>query len=307
MSPANAIHSHIFLTYAAIVVGILFVAGAALALMKFGLRKDIHSIWLTYAGWLIMIPIIAAAIFLGRWAVIAGVTALALLGFTEFARAARLSEGRWITGAVYLSILAAGVVTVLNRFNLFLALPAFATSLIVLIPVLRNRTQGQLRSISLATFAFVYIGWMFAHLGWLANTANPYGYLIFLILATELNDVAAFTFGKLFGHYPLRSQISPRKTWGGAIGAVGVSIILPWALRFSLPGFSGRQLLLTGLLIGIGGQLGDLVLSIIKRDTGIKDMGASIPGHGGILDRIDSLIFVAPLFLYMLEFFDVLR
>jgi phosphatidate cytidylyltransferase len=162
--------------------------------------------------------------------------------------------------------------------------------------------QGQLQSITLAIFGFLYIGWMFAHVALLSLTANPYGYLCFLILATELNDVAAFTSGKLFGHLPLRSNISPRKTWGGAIGATTVSIALPFLLRFSFPGFSARRLLAIGILIGIGGQLGDLVISVMKRDIGIKDMGGTIPGHGGILDRIDSLIFVAPWFFYLVQY-----
>jgi phosphatidate cytidylyltransferase len=78
---------------------------------------------------------------------------------------------------------------------------------------------------------------------------------------------------------------------------------LPWLLAFSFPHFSTREKILTGLIVGIGGQLGDLSISVIKRDLGIKDMGASLPGHGGILDRIDSLIYTAPLFLHMVHWF----
>ena len=81
---------------------------------------------------------------------------------------------------------------------------------------------------------------MFGHLGFLANAVNAYGYLCYVIFATELNDVAAFTFGRIFGRHPLRSEISPKKTWEGALGALAVSMILPWLLRFSFPEFGPR-------------------------------------------------------------------
>jgi phosphatidate cytidylyltransferase len=148
---------------------------------------------------------------------------------------------------------------------------------------------------------------MFGHLAFLANATNAYGYLLYVLFATEINDVAAFTCGRLFGRRPFRSNISPKKTWEGALGALAVSMALPWAMRFSFPDFGPTQLVLTGLIVGVGGQLGDLAISVIKRDIGIKDMGEGIPGHGGVLDRIDSLIYVAPLFFHMAGYFYGLR
>ena len=126
--------------------------------------------------------------------------------------------------------------------------------------------------------------------------------MLFLLFAVELNDVAAFTCGRLFGRRPLRSNISPKKTWEGSLGAVAVSLVLPWALHFSFPRFDAWDCLLAGLIVGVGGQLGDLSMSVIKRDLDIKDMGAAIRGHGGILDRIDSLIYAAPLFFHMTRY-----
>jgi phosphatidate cytidylyltransferase len=192
-------------------------------------------------------------------------------------------------------------------YGLFVALPAFAIALILLVPILRNRARGELQRISLAVIGFIYIGWMFGHLGFMANSRNAYGYICYIIFATALTDVAAFTFGKMFGRRPLRSEISPKKTWEGAVGAFVVAMILPWFLRFSFPLFGPWQLFLTGLIVGIGGQLGDLSISVIKRDIGIKDMATTIPGHGGILDRIDSLVYAAPLFMYMAAYYYPLR
>ena len=183
-----------------------------------------------------------------------------------------------------------------------MALPVYVIALILLVPIIRNRTKGQLQVVALAMVAFMYLGWMFGHFTYLANAKYAYAYLLYLLVAVELNDVAAFTFGKLFGRHPLRSAISPKKTWEGSVGALAVSLALPWALWFTMPHLTPLDLVAIGLIVGIGGQLGDLSISVFKRDVGVKDMGAVIPGHGGILDRIDSLIYVAPIFFHVIRF-----
>jgi len=157
-------------------------------------------------------------------------------------------------------------------------------------------------AVALALFGFLYIGWMFGHVAFLANTRNAYGYLFYLIFAVELNDVAAFTCGKLFGRRQLCANVSPRKTREGALGAVLISALFPLVVRFALPGFTALECVLAGLIVGIGGQLGDLSISVIKRDIGVKDMGTLIRGHGGVLDRIDSLLYTAPLFFHFARY-----
>jgi phosphatidate cytidylyltransferase len=317
MSPQIALHDPVFRTYFGIVTATLLVGGLLLGLLHWGLKKEIDPMWETYRSWLIMAPVALAVVFLGRVPTIIGVTLLAIFGFKEFARASGLYRDWWMTGAVYTGIVTVGVAALMPHprgnepgpgwYGFFVAVPVFAIALILFIPILRNRARGELQRMSLAIVGFVYIGWMFGHLGFLANAINAYGYVCYVVFATEVNDVVAFTFGRLFGRHPLRSEISPKKTWEGALGALAVSMILPWLLRFSFPFFGSWQLILTGLIVGIGGQLGDLSISVIKRDIGTKDMAATIPGHGGILDRIDSLIYVAPLFMHMASYYYGLR
>jgi phosphatidate cytidylyltransferase len=317
MSPQAAYHSEIFRLYFYIVAGLLAVAGLALAFLAWGLKKDVRSIWTTYKAWLIMAPVILGCIFAGRVTTIFFFCLLSALGFKEFARATGLYRDWWTVGVVYLGIAALGITSLVHQpygeeqgngwYGYFIVLPVHVIALILFVPIVRNRVAGELQNMSLAILGFIYIGWMFCHLAFMANATNAYGYLLYVVFATEVNDVAAFTFGKLFGKHPLRSNISPKKTWEGAIGAFAVSMALPWLMRFSFPFFGPWQLILTGLIVGIGGQLGDLSISVIKRDIGIKDMGANIPGHGGILDRIDSLIFVAPIFFHMAGFFYNMR
>ncbi len=170
---------------------------------------------------------------------------------------------------------------------------------IFLVPILVGRSEGALSRAGLALIGFVFLGIMLSRIGGLTKLAHAYGLICYVIFATELNDVAAFTFGRIFGRHLLCPAVSPRKTWEGAIGAIAVSLMLPWLCRFSLPTFGPSQLVSAGLIIGLGGQLGDLSISLIKRELGTKDMGTAIAGHGGILDRIDSLIYVAPLFMQL--------
>ena len=310
MSMQAALINEVFLTYLAIVTAVLLIAGSVLGVLTLA-GKNVSGIWRTYRGWLVMIPLVFAAILLGRTATVVGVALLALFGFKEFARATGLYEDWWLTGLVYLAIAALGLVSWAGDprlgtegwYGLFMALPVYVVGAIMLVPIARNRARGQLQQTALAIVGFVYFGWMFSHLGFLANSAHAYGYLLYLVFAVEINDVAAFTCGKLFGRHKLRENISPNKTIEGSLGAIAVSMALPWLLWFSFPHFGPAQLILTGLIIGVGGQLGDLVISTIKRDIGIKDMGAAISGHGGVLDRIDSMIFVAPLFFHMVRWF----
>ena len=308
MTISNALHNEIFLTYLAISGGLLGFAGVLLGILT-AMGKKVSSIWKTYRGWLVMAPLVLGTIFLGRTATIIGVSLLAIFGFKEFARATGLYDDWWLTGLVYLGIVLLGAASFITDprlgyagwYGLFMASPAFVVGAILLVPILRNRAKRQLQQVALAIVGFIYFGWMFSHLGFLANSEYAYGYILYLIFAVEINDVAAFTCGKIFGRHKLRENISPNKTIEGSIGAICVSLAVPWLLWFSFPHFEPWHLVVTGLVVGVGGQLGDLVISYIKRDIGIKDMGVVIQGHGGILDRVDSMIFVAPIFFHVVR------
>jgi phosphatidate cytidylyltransferase len=310
MSPREALRSPVALFYIALAFGLLLGAGLLLAVLRWGLRRNVDQAWQSYRGWLFIVPLTGAALFLGREAAIVFFTGVALLGFREFARATGLYEDGYLTGGVHLGILAVGVVALVpdpaqrapGWYGLFMALPVFVVAGLLAIPVLRDRVQGQLHALALAIVGFLLFGWMFGHVAFLANAKPAYAYLLYLLLAVELNDVAAFLAGKFFGRHALRRNISPKKTWEGSLGALAVSLALPWALWFTFPHLRPLDLLAAGLIVGVGGQLGDLAMSVIKRDLGVKDMGATIPGHGGILDRIDSLVYVAPLFFHYIRY-----
>ena len=306
MSPSAALANEVFRIFALLTTALLVIGGATIAIVRFGFSKDVSHAWNSYRGWLVMVPTIAVSLFVGRAAAICFFAIIAVAAFIEYARATGLHRDLMMTFTALGGIAAIAAVALTQdsvsgasgSYGMFMAVPVFVSAALVLASIVRNRPEGQLKAIALALFGFVYIGWMFGHLEFLANSPNAYGYLLYLLFAVELNDVAAYVCGKLFGRHPLCTNVSSWKTREGAIGAVVISAVFPLAVRFALPDFSALECVFAGLIVGIGGHLGDLSISVIKRDIGIKDMGTLIRGHGGVLDRIDSLLYAAPLFFH---------
>jgi phosphatidate cytidylyltransferase len=115
--------------------------------------------------------------------------------------------------------------------------------------------------------------------------------------------VAQFTWGKLFGRHKITPQVSPKKTWEGFLGGVATSLVVAGLIGPFLTPMDWRWAALSGGIIAVAGFLGDITESAFKRDLGVKDAGSLIPGHGGILDRVDSLTYAAPVFTHFLRYF----
>jgi len=135
--------------------------------------------------------------------------------------------------------------------------------------------------------------------------AGNAGLLLFLVLLTQLNDVAQYCVGKLLGKAKIVPSVSPGKTTAGFVGGVVITTLASVALAQYLTPFNLVHAAFIGALTGLAGFVGDVNISAIKRDIGVKDSGQLIPGHGGILDRIDSLTFTAPIFFHYLNYFYV--
>lgn len=128
-------------------------------------------------------------------------------------------------------------------------------------------------------------------------------FLLHLLIVAQASDALQYSFGKSFGRTPLAPKISPNKTWEGAIGGAGTATLLGTVLALTL-GFSLWQAILVSLITAALGIAGGLLSSAIKRKWGIKDWSHLIPGHGGVLDRIDSLVLAAPAYLMMTLWFQ---
>jgi len=161
------------------------------------------------------------------------------------------------------------------------------------------------REIACAMLAFLYVPFLLMHLVMLRQTVYGIQWLLLLMLIVMTNDSAAYYTGSFFGKHRLYPLVSPKKSvegaLGGAVGSICGTMIAKFTFFHQL-GF--RDALVTALFIGIIGQCGDLFESLLKRSFGVKDSGTIIPGHGGVLDRLDSIIFAAPaLYYYVIYFF----
>ncbi len=165
----------------------------------------------------------------------------------------------------------------------------------------RPRQGGRTAAWVWTVVGIIYTGWLLSHFVLLRGLADGRNWVFFVLLATMASDSAAFFVGRGVGRHQLAPRISPNKTIEGAIGGLAGAVVI--SLLFLLPTPLGLplnygQAVSLSLLVSIFGQLGDLLESWFKRRTGVKDSGRLLPGHGGALDRIDSLILAGPIVYY---------
>jgi phosphatidate cytidylyltransferase len=144
-----------------------------------------------------------------------------------------------------------------------------------------------------------YVNWLLGYTFWLRDLEAGRDWILLLVSITWLGETAAYLVGSTLGRHKLAPAISPRKTVEGALAQLGVSVLAALAARATFfPALSLESAIVVGLLLGVVGQAGDLLESAIKRSVGTKDTGRLIPGHGGMLDRVDSLLVNTPVLFY---------
>jgi phosphatidate cytidylyltransferase len=176
--------------------------------------------------------------------------------------------------------------------------------------VMIGETKDFLRAVGTLQWGMLTMVFSVSHLAYLLVLpeskgtlgAGP-GLVLYVVMLTQLNDVAQYVWGKTFGKHKVVPLVSPKKTVEGLIGGIVTTAALAIVAAPWLTPLTRMDALAVGLIIGLGGFLGDITISAVKRDLGVKDTGALIPGHGGILDRIDSLTFTAPLFFHFMKYF----
>lgn len=263
------------------------------------------------------IPVVAACVYFGDAPLAILLSIASALGAWEYARLAEAAGarpmGKWTIA------LAAMVPLAVHALRLGYPVPGPAL-LAMLVPLLlsialwtRGSEGRPIEAVATTLFGVLYTGGMLAFVYSLRYHRFAVGALAGSLLValpvvlTWLNDSGAFFFGKKFGKKKLMPSVSPGKTWAGAWGALGTTIVSTYLIsQFVLKPYAGLALTLLGVVIfgavmSVAAQVGDLVESMLKREAKMKDSSTLIPGHGGVLDRTDSLLFTVPIAYVMLE------
>lgn len=259
-------------------------------------------------SWMVLLPLMIGPVLLGAAWTIAAVTLLSLWCYREYARVTGLFRERTVSLCVVLGILLLAFASLDHWYGFFVALTPLVAVLIAVATIPLDSPAGYIQRVALGLFGFLLLGTGLGHLGYMANDWSYRPIVLLLLLAVAANDVFAFIVGKSLGGPKLLPATSPNKSVSGAVGALLLTTLL--VTLIGGPVFAGTPMaslahrIGLGLIVALLGQLGDLTLSSIKRDVGVKDSGTIIPGHGGVLDRFNSLLLVAPAAFHYVGFFN---
>ncbi len=250
----------------------------------------------------VAIPIVAVGVYFGGWLFFIGALAVALIAGWEFDH--MMKAGGYHTTLFIILLLIA-----LLLFDAFYPglrmLPAIISLalLVSLVWQLTRHDEAPTANWALTLAGALYIGWAMGHLVALRGLADGLALVIITLLTTWASDTFAYFTGRAIGGKIISRKLwprhSPKKTWEGMFGGIIGSIVIALIIAAFVPSFSWVTALLVGAIVPIAGFFGDISISMMKRDVGVKDSSHLFPGHGGFLDRIDSILFVSIVVYYL--------
>ena len=296
----------------------LLVVGSALARLMPMLRpgKDFAELKARVRSWWVMAALLAAALMSGWQAATVLFAVVSFLALKEFLSLAPLrKEDRLVLLAVYLAAVVSYVQIWNDDYILFLIfIPVWTFLVLPFLMACAGQTRGFLATAATLVWALIVCVYNLGYAALLtripdhqAGPAQAAGLLFFLLVATELNDVMQYVTGKLFGRRKIIPKVSPNKTWEGFVGGWVITGALIWLFAPWFTPLTGIGRIVAAGALPFAGFAGDVTMSAIKRDLGVKDTSALIPGHGGVLDRVDSLTFTAPVFFHILAYYAVAK
>lgn len=285
---------------------LFFASGYCYFISKKNPLKDYSELSLRIKSWWWMIGIVFFALYLPVNYTVVFIALLSFLALKEFLSIVpiRMADRRVIFWG-YLSIPLQYYWLSIEWYGMFIIfIPVYVFLFLPMRMVLTGDTKGFIRSAGVIHWSLMLTVFCISHMAYLLVLpvinidAGPMGLILFLLVMTQFNDVSQYVWGKSIGKTKIIPKVSPNKTWEGFIGGVVTIAAISGFLAPFLTPLSVLEGVVAGLIISISGFIGDVVISSVKRDLRIKDTGQMIPGHGGLLDRIDSLMFTSPLFFH---------
>lgn len=292
--------------------GLLAFSSLLLILVKGRLEeKAYNELSLRIQSWWIMVTIFSSAMLLSRMISIAFFGLLSFLALKEYlsmipTRQADRRVVLWLYLAIPVQYFWVGI----EWYGMFIIfIPVYLFLFLPLRMITIGDTRNFLHAAASLHWGAMMMVFSISHVAFLLTMPKTEimhtggaGLVLFLVFLTQINDVAQYCWGKLLGRRKIVPTVSPNKTWEGFVGGVLTTSLLAWPAGKMLAGMPLWALLFSGALISTAGFVGDVTISALKRDIGVKDSGDILPGHGGILDRLDSLTYSAPLFFHFVWF-----
>jgi phosphatidate cytidylyltransferase len=271
-------------------------------------RRTLGNVRQRVISWWWIFAVVGLALLFGRIGALVLFAILSTLALREFTRLLDLHavDRRVLLWVAFALVPLQYLVLGLGWYGMFLVLvPVYGFVFLAARAVVADDTENFLaRTATLQWVVFLSV-YSLSHLPALLTLeleTEPEALLLWFVIVVQLGDVFQYIWGKTLGKSRLAPKTSPNKTWAGAIGGIASTGALGGLLSWATP-LAAWQAAGLALLCATLGLLGDLVLSAIKRDGGVKDFGALLPGHGGVLDRVDSLVLSAPVFFHLVRFF----
>lgn len=303
--PSNTAYAMLF-----VIALLVFSTLATSVLAHLHPDKDYTELKLRIRSWWIMIGLLFFVLWLSKDAAIGFIAFLSFMALKEFLSVVpvRLADRRVLFWA-YLAIPLQFYWVYIAWYGMFIIfIPVYLFLFLPVRMVLLGETRGFIRSAGVIHWAAMLTVFSISHIAYLLvlpeknPAAGVVGPVLFLLFLTQFNDVAQYFWGKLLGRHKIIPKVSPNKTWEGFLGGIVTSTVSGGFLAPLLTPLSLYEGYAAAGLIGFAGFFGDVVISSVKRDLNIKDSGTMIPGHGGVLDRMDSLIYTAPLFFHFIYY-----
>jgi len=294
------------------VFGVLVIASVLVRLLRRARPDgDFKELGQRVRSWWIMVGVFSLALLFDRTVSLAFFCLVSILAFREYVSLVPTREAdRRVLPWAYLAIPLQYLWIWEDWFGMFIIwIPVYVFLFLPARMVLIGETKGFLRAAGTIHWGLMTTVFSVSHVAFLLVLTTPGspardgpGLVLYLVLLTQCNDVAQFIWGKSFGRHKIVPRVSPNKTVEGFVGGLVTTTALAWALAPWLTPLTTVESIASGVLIGLSGFIGDVVISSLKRDIGTKDSGTLLPGHGGLLDRLDSLTYTAPLFFHFIRY-----